>query len=409
MSIEKNLEKYAELIVVTGLNIHPGDNIALRFSVDGLELARKIAKKAYQRGAKNVELFFNDDEMTLDRYLYASDDAFVDVPAYKVEYTEALYKDNTHVLNLHAPNPDLLKAADPKRIADWSKIVSLANKPVQKYTMQNLVKWTIAAVPSDAWVEAVFPELPLEEGREKLWQSVFDATRVSEEDPIKAWEAHEKALKAHETYLNDANFEKLYFHGPGTDLEVFLVEGHHWMGGSSIHAGGDQFFPNIPTEEVFTMPHADKVNGTLKATMPLSVRGQLVTDFHFTFEHGKVVDFDANEGKQILEDLLNTDEGARHLGEVALVAHNSPISNTGILFKNTLFDENASCHFALGASYAENLDGSRDRTTEENRALGSNDSLIHVDFMVGSADVTVTGVKHDGTEVVLLKDGEWQI
>lgn len=409
MSIEKNMEKYAELIVSTGLNIQPGDNLLMRFSVDGLELARLVSRKAYERGAKSVELFFADDQMMLDRYLYASDESFADYPKYKVDYMEALYKDNTHVLNLHAPNPDLLKPADPKRIADWAKITSLANKPVQRYTMQNLVKWTIVAVPSDAWVEAVFPELPLDEGRAKLWQSVFDATRVSQDDPIKAWEEHEKALKDHESYLNEANFEKLLFKGPGTDLEVYLVENHHWMGGSSIHAGGDQFFPNIPTEEVFTMPHADKVNGTLKATMPLSVRGQLVNDFHFRFEDGKVVEFDAKEGKQILEDLLNTDEGARHLGEVALVAHNSPISNTGILFKNTLFDENASCHFAIGASYAENLEGSRDRTTEENRALGSNDSLIHVDFMVGSADVTVTGVKHDGTEVVLLQDGEWQI
>ncbi|HHT20446.1 MAG TPA: aminopeptidase [Tissierellia bacterium] len=409
MNIEKNLEKYAELIVSTGLNIQPGDAVSIRFSVDGLELARKVSKKAYEKGAKNVDLKFNDDQMTLDCYLYASDEAFESVPQYQVDYAEAQFKDNTHVLALIAPNPDLLKPADPKRIADWSKVVSLANKPIQKYTLQNIVKWTIAAVPSDAWVEAVFPELPLSDGRDKLWQAVFDATRVSTDDPVAAWEAHDQALKAHESFLNEANFEKLLFEGPGTDLEVYLVENHRWMGGSSTHSGGDRFFPNIPTEEVFSMPHADKVNGTLRATMPLSVRGQLVDDFHFTFKDGKVVDFDAGVGKQILQDLLDTDEGARHLGEVALVADNSPISNTGILFKNTLFDENASCHFALGASYAENLKDSRERTEEENRALGANDSLIHVDFMVGSADVTVSGVTFDGETVVLLQDGEWQI
>ena len=407
--MEKNLEKYADLIVNTGLNIQPKDSLMIRFTVDGLPLARLVSKKAYEKGAKDVELMFSDDQMTLDRYLHGGEAAFERFPDYKVEYMEKLYQDNTHVLALVAPNPDLLKPADPKRIADWSKIVSIANKPNQKYTMQNIVKWTIAAVPSDAWVEAVFPDLPIEQGRDKLWQAVFDATRVSTDDPLKAWEEHDTALKAHETFLNEANFEKLLFQGPGTDLEVHLVEDHHWMGGSSVHSGGDRFFPNIPTEEVFSMPHADKVNGTLKATMPLSVRGQLIDDFHFTFQDGKVVDFDAAVGKQILQDLLDTDDGARYLGEVALVADNSPISNTGILFKNTLFDENASCHFALGASYAENLKDSRDRCEDENRALGANQSLIHVYFMVGGPDVTVTGVKQDGEQVVLLQDGEWQI
>lgn len=409
MNLQKNLDKYADLIVSTGLNIQPKDNLMIRFTVDGLELARMVAKKAFERGAKDVELMFTDDQVTLDRYLYAEDHAFESYPEYRVKYMKEMFEDNTHVLLLSAPNPDLLKPADPKRIGAYQKVLSIANKPNQKYTLENIVKWSIAAVPSDAWVKAVFPELPLEEGREKLWQAVFDATRVSTDDPVAAWEAHDEALKVHETFLNEANFEKLLFEGPGTDLEVYLVDNHQWMGGSSTHSGGDRFFPNIPTEEVFSMPHADKVNGTLRATMPLSVRGQLVDDFHFTFKDGKVVDFDAGVGKQILQDLLDTDEGARHLGEVALVADNSPISNTGILFKNTLFDENASCHFALGASYAENLKDSRDRTEEENRALGANDSLIHVDFMVGSADVTVTGVKHDGETVVLLEDGEWQI
>ena len=409
MNLDKNLDKYAELIVSTGLNIQPKDNLMIRFTVDGLDLARRVAKKAFERGAKDVELMFGDDQVTLDRYLHADDHAFESYPEYRVKYMQEMFEDNTHVLLLSAPNPDLLKAADPKRIGEWQKILSIANKPNQKYTLENIVKWTIAAVPSDAWVKAVFPELPLEEGRDKLWQAVFDATRVSTDDPVAAWEAHDEALKVHETFLNEANFEKLLFEGPGTDLEVYLVDNHKWMGGSSHHSGGDRFFPNIPTEEVFSMPHADKVNGTLRATMPLSVRGQLVDDFHFTFKDGLVVDFDAGVGKQILQDLMDTDEGARRLGEVALVADNSPISNTGLLFKNTLFDENASCHFALGASYAENLQGSRERTEEENRALGANQSLIHVDFMVGSADVTVTGVKHDGEKVVLLRDGEWQI
>lgn len=409
MNIEKNLEKYADLIVHVGLNIKPGDNLLIRLSEPGLALARLVADKAYKMGLKNLELQFSDDDMTRSRFLHAQEASFESYPAYKVEYAKALYEDNTHLLYIDSSNPDLLKDADPARIAHWSKVQGKANKPNQKYTMENIVKWNIVAVPSKAWAEAVFPELAMEEAIERLWQAIFDATRVSLEDPVEAWKQHDRALKDHVRFLNDAQFEKILFKGPGTELEVGLVENHIWMGGSSTHLGGDDFFPNIPTEECFTMPHADKVNGTLKATLPLSIRGQLIDDFHFTFADGQVVDFDAGQGKQILEDLLNTDEGARFLGEIALVAHHSPISDTGILFKNTLFDENASCHFALGAAYSENLADYDKRTQPENRALGMNDSLIHVDFMVGSAQVSVTGVKKNGEQVVLLKEGDWQI
>lgn len=409
MNLEKNLEKYADLIVEVGLNIKPGDNLLIRFSEPGLPLARQVHKKAYLKGLKNAELQFSDDTMTLNAFLLGSDASFESYPSYKVDYMKALYEDNTHLLYIDSADPDLLKDVDPARIAKWSKVASTATKPNQKYTMENIVKWNIVAVPSEAWAKAVFPDKPLDQAMDSLWQAIFDATRVSMDDPVEAWKQHDQALKDHVSFLNKAQFEKVLYKGPGTDLEVGLVENHIWMGGSSTHVGGDDFFPNIPTEECFTMPHADKVNGTLRATLPLSIRGQLVDKFSFTFENGKVVAFEAEQGKQILEDLLNTDEGARYLGEIALVAHHSPISDTGILFKNTLFDENASCHFALGAAYSENISGYETRTQSENRALGMNDSLIHVDFMVGSAEVSVTGVKKDGTEVILLKDGDWQI
>ena len=409
MDINHSLEKYADLIVNIGLGLHKGDNLVIRMSEDSLPLARLVAKKAYQNGVSDVRLDFSDDIITLDRYLEASDEAFVTFPEYLVDFNENLFKDNYNVVNLYAPNPDLLKPADPARIAQWQKVAGIASKRIQHYTMQNKVKWCIAAVACPAWAEAAFPDLTLEEGMKKLWENILMATRVDQPDPIAAWEEHDLRLKAHRKFLNDARFDRIHYKGPGTDLMVGLVKNHVWEGGSGFSQKGDRFFPNIPTEEVFSMPDADRVDGTLRATMPLSVRGQIVDKFHFTFKDGMVVDHDAEVGKQILDDLLDMDEGAKRLGEIALVADNSPISNTGILFKNTLVDENASCHFALGAAYSENLKGASGRSEEENRKLGMNNSLIHVDFMVGAKDVTVTGIKEDGTEIVLLKDGDWQI
>jgi len=409
MDLNKNLEKYADLIVNIGLGLHAGDKLAIRMSEYSLPLARLVAKKAYEKGVSEIDLDFSDDSIALDRYLYAPDEAFESFPEYRVNFQENRFKDNFNVLNLAAPNPDLLKPADPARIAQWQKVASIASKPLMAYTMQNRVKWCIVAVACPAWAKAAFPELPEEEAMQKLWKNIFLATRIDQDDPIQAWEEHDRELKKHEKFLNEARFDRIHYKGPGTDLMVGMVKNHVWKGGSGFSQKGDRFFPNIPTEEVFSMPDADRVDGTLRATMPLSVRGQIVDDFHFVFKDGKVVEHDAGVGKQILDDLLEMDEGARRLGEIALVADNSPISNTGILFKNTLFDENASCHFALGQAYTESLVGATERSEEENRKLGMNNSLIHVDFMVGSKDVTVTGIKEDGTEVVLLKDGDWQI
>lgn len=409
MDLTTSLEKYADLITRVGLNLHSGDKLSIRLTEDGLPLARLISRKAYQLGVLDVRLEFNDDTMTLDRYLFAQDAAFETFPDYLVTYLDHVFQDNYSVLSLTSPNPDLLKSADPQRIAKWQKVLGNANKSLQHYTMQNEVKWCVIGAACPAWAKAAFPGLPEQEALEKLWQNIFLATRVDQADPVEAWKTHDQALKHRKTFLNEARFEKIHYAGPGTDLDVHLVKNHIWEGGSAVSQKGDVFFPNIPTEEVFSMPDADHVDGTLRATMPLSVRGQVIDDFHFTFKDGKVVDFDAGQGKQILADLLEMDEGAKHLGEIALVAANSPISNTGVLFKSTLFDENASCHFALGAAYSENLVGATERSQEENRQLGMNSSLIHVDFMVGGKDVTVSGVKPDGNQVVLLQDGEWQI
>lgn len=409
MDLNLMLEKYADLIVGVGLNLKEGDKLSIRLTEEALPLARLVSRKAYQKGVLDVRLEFMDDQMTLDRYLFGSDAVFDHLPDYEVSHRDALYKDGTSILNIQAPNPELLKQADPGRIARWQKFSAEKWKPTVHYIMQNEIKWCIAGVAGEAWAKAVFPELPVNQAIEKLWATIFSAERIDQPDPLEAWKQHDASLKAHKAFLNKARFEKLHYQGPGTDLFVGLPKEHVWEGGSCLSKGGDQFFPNIPTEEVFSMPDADRVDGTLRATMPLSLRGQIVDQFGFSFRDGKVVEHYAGKGKKILDDLLNTDEGARRLGEVALVAANSPISNTGLLFKNTLFDENASCHFALGAAYSENLKGAAERSDEENRKLGMNNSVIHVDFMVGSKDVTVTGIQADGREIILLEDGDWQI
>ena len=410
MNLQENLNKYAALIVRVGLNVQPGDNILLRLDPSSLPLAREIARQAYQLGAHNIHPVFSDDDMTLSRFLLAPDAAFDSVPDFFTAFSEAAYQHNYHVISLASSDPELLKDADPARVGRWQKASAIAGKPLMKYTMENRVKWTVARAASPAWARSVFPQLPEEQAVDALWRSIFAATRVDQADPVAAWQAHEQALVAHERFLNEQAFEKLLYQGPGTDLEVYLPKGHRWLGGSSELVGrGDGFMPNIPTEEVFSMPHAYKVNGTLRATKPLATRGRVIDGMSFVFKDGLVVDFDATQGKGTLKDILDTDEGARRLGEVALVGDDSPISNTGILFKNTLFDENASCHFALGSAYGENHERGNDLTDEEKQQVGMNTSLTHVDFMVGGPQLSVVGVRPDGKRVDILKNGNWLV
>jgi len=409
MDLQQHLKKYAELILKVGLHVLPGDKLIIRLDEHGLPLAREISRQAYALGAHDIYLAFADDQITLARYLLAPEEAFETRPAFFAEFTEAAYLDNYHFLALNAPNPELLRDADPRRISNWNRVLSKANERVARYSMENRIKWCIACLPSPAWAKAVFPALGEDEAVAALWQKIFEATRVTMSDPVAAWQAHEAQLKRRVNFLNGQAFEKLLYRGPGTDLEVCLPEGHVWMGGSSRIPRGDVFMPNIPTEEVFSMPHAYKVNGLLQATMPLSTSGRLIEGMRFVFKDGAVVDFDASSNREILEDLLNTDEGARRLGEVALVGDDSPISRTGLLFKNTLFDENASCHFALGKAYSESHVRGNEMTAEEKRAAGMNDSLIHVDFMVGGPQLEVVGVKADGARVTLLRSGNWVV
>ncbi len=407
LNLEKKLEKYAELAVKVGINLKEKEGLIISGNVDTLPLARKIMKKAYKLGAKHVEFQLNDDEMTLIRYEDAKDFVFDSFPQWKVDSLNTMYKENYHHIFISAPNPELLKDVDGNIVARVQKSSSLAMADVLKYRMTGITKWNIIAMPSIPWAKSVFPDLEEDEAMDALWVKIFQATRVDQDEPIKAWEIHDANIKKYRNFLNEKQFEKLVMTGPGTDLEVYLAEDHFWMGGSKESQAGDSYVANMPTEEVFTTPHRLKVNGKLKATKPLSLNGKLVENFGFTFKDGKVVDFYAEKGYEVLEKLMENDEGAKYLGEVALVQDDSPISNTRILFNNTLFDENASVHFALGRAYAYAMKNGSNMTQDELESNGANFSLIHVDFMVGGPEFQVVGYEKDGREVQLFKDGNW--
>lgn len=269
------------------------------------------------------------------------------------------------------------------------------------------MKWVGVSCPTASWAKKLFPDLSEVDAVNVLWDKIFEACRINTDNPVKAWEIHESNLKSREKWLNDQEFQYLKYEGPGTDLTVYLAEKHKWIGGSSATSDGVKYMANIPTEEIFTAPHAMKVNGTLKATKPLSRRGKVLNDFHFVFKDGKVVEFVAEDNQDILESIMDMDEGSRHLGEVAIVPHSSPISKMGMLFRSTIFDENASCHFALGSSYAETILGGEKMSEEERKVLGANKSMNHIDFMVGDPELSITGYKKDGTAVAVIKKGEW--
>ena len=403
------LEKYAKLAVAVGINLKEKEGLMITTTTDGLELSRLIAKEAYEAGAKHVELQLNDDEFGLMRFKFGKDFVFESVPEWKINQLRDVYEDNYHHCFVISPDPELLKGIDPERVKTNQKTNSIAMAPVMKYRMTGITKWAIVAVPSIGWAKSIFKDDTDEVAVEKLWEYIIKATRLDFEDPVSAWENHDKNLKKYENFLNSADFEKLHLMGPGTDLEVYLAEDHHWIGGSNLSNEGVPYMANIPTEEVFTTPHCYKINGTLQATKPLSVNGNLVENFGFEFKDGKVVNFHAEKGYETLENLLSNDAGALRLGEVALVQDDSPISNTGILFNNTLFDENASVHFALGRAYGYAIKNGTNMSQEELDKKGANYSLIHVDFMVGGPKLDIIAYQKDGTEVPLFKNGNWII
>ncbi len=407
MSFEKNLDKYAKLAVKVGVNIQEGQTLLVRSPIECAPFVRKVVKHAYEAGAKNVHIEWSDEECTLLKYLHAPDETFNEFPRWISDQYVDIAKEGGAFLTVYAQNPDLLKNVDPQRVANFQKASGVALKEWRSYTLSDKCKWSIVSIPTKAWATKVFPNVSTDEAVNKLWDAIFKCTRVDNEDPVDAWRKHNADLKLRMEFLNDKNFKTLKFKSSKTDLTMELPEGHIWLSGASKDPNGVDFNANMPTEEVFSMPHKFKVNGIVHSTKPLVYGGNVIDDFALTFKDGKIVDFTAEKGAETLGKLIDTDEGSHYLGEVALVPFKSPISDTNIVFFNTLFDENASCHFAIGSAYKTCIKNGDDIKDEELDKYGVNNSLTHVDFMIGSNDMNIVGITHQGEEVQVFKDGNW--
>ncbi|MCP8896638.1 aminopeptidase [Shinella daejeonensis] len=401
------LDKLAEVAVRVGLQLQKGQDLVMTAPVAALPLARLITRHAYIAGAGLVSTFYSDEETTLARYAHAPDESFDRAADWLYEGMARAYAGGAARLAIAGDNPMLLSGEDPGKVARANKANSTAYKPALEKIANFDINWNIVSYPNPSWAKQVFPNEPEAVAVRRLADAIFAASRVDVEDPVAAWAAHNAGLAKRSAWLNDRRFSALHFTGPGTDLTVGLADGHEWHGGASTAKNGVTCNPNIPTEEVFTTPHALRVEGHVSSTKPLSHQGTLIDDIQVRFEGGRIVEAKASRGEAVLAKVLDTDEGARRLGEVALVPHSSPISASGILFYNTLFDENASCHIALGQCYSKCFLDGANLSPEQIRAQGGNESLIHIDWMIGSGTVDVDGVYADGSRVAVMRGGEW--
>jgi aminopeptidase len=403
-----NLEKYARLIVKTGVNIKKNQICVISAPVENYEFVEMIAEMAYQEGAREVVPNWIDERIGRSKYEYAPDDVFDEIPEYrKMFYLETVRKDACYI-RLAGSDPDILKGIDQNKIMRTNRTFGENLKEYRERLMSDKNVWCVAAAPTKAWAKKVFPDLSEEDAVEKLWDAIFMTNRIDKEDPVAAWDDHKNNLKKRMAFLNENHFKYLkYSNSLGTDLNIELPEKHLWLGGQSYMKDGTEFMANLPTEEVFTLPKKDGVNGVVHSTKPLVYNGVLIEEFWLRLESGKVVEYDAKNGLEALKSLIDLDEGSCYLGEVALVPYHSPISEMNILFYNTLFDENASCHLALGEAYPICIEGGESMSKEDLVKNGKNDSIAHEDFMVGSSDLKVVGIKESGEEVLVFEDGDF--
>ncbi|WNS76354.1 aminopeptidase [Bacillus sp. DTU_2020_1000418_1_SI_GHA_SEK_038] len=404
---QTNLEKYAELAVKVGINIQQGQTLVINTTLDSADLVRLIVKKAYESGAYNVVVNWNDDLVSRTKYELAPDEAFNEYPEWRAKESEELAKNGAAFMSIVSASPDLLKGVKSERIGNFQKAAGKALSNFRKMMMADKVSWTVIAAPSPAWADMVFPDAPADSRVQLLWDAIFKATRTDVENPVEAWKQHDETLHEKVDYLNSKRYKKLHYKAPGTDLTIELPEKHLWCGAGSINEKGHEFMANMPTEEVFTVPHKTGVNGTVSSTKPLSYGGNIIDQFTLTFENGRIVDVKAEKGEEILKQLVDTDEGSHYLGEVALVPFNSPISQSNLLFYNTLFDENASNHLAIGSAYSFCLEGGKQMSSDELKEHGLNESLTHVDFMIGSAEMDIDGITVDGKTEPVFRNGDW--
>ena len=399
---------YVRLLIRGGLNLQPGQKLVISCAVDDAWFARLCAEAAYDAGSREVVMNWSDDALTRMTYLRAEDAVFDEYPAWAAAKSDTLADEGAAFLSIHSSDPAYLAGVDPDRLRRSRIASGRAMKHFREMASGNRVSWCVAAIPSPAWAKRVFPDLAEGAAVTRLWEEILKAARADRGSAAEDWRAHSDELRRHVEILNGYDFRSLHYRNAlGTDLTVELPEGHYWAGGEEKCLGnGVVFSPNIPTEEVFTLPKRNGVNGTVVASKPLSLNGNIIEDFRFTLREGRIVGVSAAKGEDILRDAISVDEGASFLGEAALVPCDSPISRSGVLFYNTLFDENASCHFAFGSAYPC-IRGAEDMSEEELAARGVNQSIMHTDFMIGTPDLSITGTTHDGREIPVFVNGKF--
>ncbi len=405
-SFDENLDLYARVAIEVGLNLRKGQRLSISASVLTAEYVRRVVRAAYAAGAHDVYIDWHDDEISLSRLLLAPEEALTDVPAWAVQRVETLVSQRAAMLGIGAPAPNLYKDVAPARLA---KATHAQREATRKANDERLAKtnWLGIAAATPRWAAQVYPEEPVDRAVERLWEILFQLCRIDREDPIAAWREHIADLSRRAEFLNRHAFRRLRYSGPGTELVVALPRRHRWKTAEMTDEAGTRYVANIPTEEAFTAPQRDGVNGTVRSTLPLNYQGVTIENIRLRLVDGEIVEYDADSGREALKSIIETDEGSRRLGEIALVSQDSPIARSGRLFYNTLYDENASCHIAIGTAIPFCIEGGTDMTPQEMEAAGANHSMAHVDFMIGSDELDVTGEAEGGALVPLLHKGRW--
>jgi aminopeptidase len=403
----ENLSLLADVAVNVGLGLKPGQELVMTASIDSLPLARRITEQAYRAGASLVTTLYADDEAALMRYRHAPNASFDRAAAWLYEGMAAAFKSGAARLAIAGANPALLSSEDPDKVGRANRAVSIAYRPALEIITRHDINWTIVASATPAWAASMYPNDAPDVALAKLWDAIFTTTRINTADPVSAWKAHDAELHKRADFLNAKRYAALHYRGPGTDFRLGLADDHLWLGGGTTANNGYYCIPNMPTEEVFSAPHRDRADGTVTATKPLSHQGTMIEGIQVRFEKGRIVNAHASRGQEVLQRPIDTDDGARRLGEVALVPHSSPIASSGLVFLNTLFDENAASHIALGQAYSSCVRDGDKLTPNELAAKGANDSLIHVDWMIGSAQLDIDGITASGAAEPLMRQGEW--
>jgi len=407
------LRKYAEAIVKVGLHLRAGQRLVIMNATSrgvppaARALVHEVTKAAYAAGARYVEAIWGDEEMLRLRLQNAPADSFDEYPSWIANGIMEFIKQGDALLSIYANNPDVYYGLDPERVGSMQNSHLNNYQEINISVSRNAINWCVVASGAPAWARKIFPDLPEAEAQEKLWQAIFETTRATEPDPVAAWQEHIRNLRKRADFLQAKKFSALHYKSENTDFTLGLPRGHKWISAQSMAENGVIFTANMPTEEIFTLPDRHRAEGTVSATFPLSYGGSLIEDFSVTFENGKIVKVNAKKNEALLQKLVNTDEGSTRLGEVALVPASSPIARRGHLFYNTLFDENASCHIAIGRAYRFTLTGGEELTDDEFNAAGGNTSLNHVDFMIGSPQMDIDGITENGSQEPVMRSGEW--